>query len=237
MQSATKHSPEISIVIPAYNEEDRLRGVIEMYRDFHSNYEIIIVCNGCIDKTPDIAIRFEEEDKRIITLIFEEKLGKGGAILEGFKVARGELVGFLDSDESVAPEDYLKLIHVIKTTDSDGAIGSRYAEGAKITSDRSTTRRVSSRMFNFLVRGITGLEFSDTQCGAKIFRIKPLDEIKDRMISVDYEFDVELLLRLKKRGYKIVEVPVKWKHSGGSKFSLINAPAMLFGLLFMRIRK
>jgi len=237
MQSATKPSPEISIVIPAYNEEDRLRGVIEMYRDFHSNYEIIIVCNGCIDKTPDIAKRFEVEDNRIKTLIFEERLGKGGAILEGFKVARGELVGFLDADESVAPEDYLKLIQVIKTGDFDGAIGSRNAEGAEIISDRSIIRRVASRMFNFLVRLISGLKFSDTQCGAKIFKIETIDELKDEVISKGYEFDVELLLRLKKKGNKISEVPVKWRHSGGSKFSLKHAPAMLFGLLFMRIRK
>ncbi len=237
MPSATKHRPEITIVIPAYNEEDRLGDVLKRYKEFYNNYEIIVVCNGCIDSTPKIAKEFSKEDTRIKTLIFKKKLGKGGAILEGFKEARGELLGFLDADESVEPEDYLKLIDTINTQGFDGAIGSRRAEGAEIISDRSIARRVASNIFNILVRGITGLKYSDTQCGAKIFKRKALDEVRDNIKSLGYEFDVELLLRLKRLGYKIVEVPVRWKHSGSSKFSLMHAPAMFVGLLLMRIRK
>lgn len=237
MPSATRHSPEITVVIPAHNEENRLGGVLERYKDFHSNYEILVICNGCNDSTPKIAEEFAEKDDRISKLMFEEKLGKGGAIMEGFRAARGKLVGFLDADESVAPGDYLKLIDAINIHGSDGAIGSRRAEGALIISDRSFTRRGASKIFNVLVKGITGLEFSDTQCGAKIFKRGPLDEVICDMISTGYEFDVELLLRLKKRGYRIADVPVKWRHSGHSKFSLIHAPAMFIGLLLMRLRK
>lgn len=229
--------PEVSVVIPAYNEEDRIGGVLEKYADFHPSYEILVVCNGCTDATVSIVEEMARSDARIKLLVFEEKLGKGGAIIEGFKAASGHYVGFLDSDEAVGPEDYRKLIDAVKSQGFDGAIGSRRIEGAEILSDRSLARRVASRIFNLLVRGMTGLEFSDTQCGAKIFRRDPLDKVRDEISSAGYEFDVELLLRLKRRGYKIVEAPVKWKHGGSSKFSLMQAPAMFFGLLLMRLRK
>ena len=146
-------------------------------------------------------------------------------------------MGFLDADESVVSEDYIRLIDTINTQGFDGAIGSRRAEGALIISDRSFSRRIASKIFNILVKRITGLKFSDTQCGAKIFKKKALGAVIDRMNSLGYEFDVELLLRLKRRGYKIAEVPVRWKHSGSSKFSLMHAPAMFVGLLLMRLRK
>ncbi|MEE9594019.1 MAG: dolichyl-phosphate beta-glucosyltransferase [Candidatus Hydrothermarchaeales archaeon] len=237
MLSVTKHRPDITIVIPAYNEEDRLGDVLKRYKEFYNSYEIIVVCNGCTDSTPKIAKENAVEDIRVKTLIFKERLGKGGAILEGFKEARGEFLGFLDADESVEPEEYLKLIDTLKTHGFDGAIGSRRAEGAVIISDRSFSRRIASKIFNILVRGITGLKFFDTQCGAKIFKKKTLGAVIDRMNSLGYEFDVELLLRLKRLGYKIAEVPVKWKHSGSSKFSLMHAPAMFVGLLLMSVRR
>ncbi len=228
--------PEVSVVIPAYNEENRIRGVITKYSDFHPSYEIIVVCNGCTDATVPIVEEIARSDFRIKLMVFEEKLGKGGAIMKGFKSASGNYLGFLDSDEAVGPEDYLKLIDAVKNKGFDGAIGSRRIEGAKIISDRSLPRRFASTVFNKLARGITGLEFNDTQCGAKIFRRNPLNEVRGDIYSVGYEFDVELLLRLKKRGYKIVEVPVKWKHGGGSKFSLMHAPSMFVGLLLIRLK-
>ncbi|MEE8167994.1 MAG: dolichyl-phosphate beta-glucosyltransferase [Candidatus Hydrothermarchaeales archaeon] len=237
MYSVARPKPELSVVIPAYNEEERIESVLRNYADFYRSYEIIVVCNGCSDTTPEIVAKRSKKDPRIKSLNFDEKLGKGGAVIEGFKAAKGELIGFLDADESVVPEDYLKIIDAVKSLGFDGAIGSRGVEGAEIISDRSFARQAASKIFNMLVRRITGLEFSDTQCGAKVFKRKPLGKVRDAIFSVGYEFDVELLLRLKRRGYKIVEVPVKWTHSGNSKFSLIYAPAMFFGLLLLRLRK
>ncbi len=221
-------------MIPAYNEENRIRGVLERYRDFYSSYEIIVVCNGCADSTPEIAEELAREDKRVRVLVFKEKLGKGGAITEGFKSAKGELIGFLDADESVDPENYLKIVTAIRG-DVDGAIGSRRATGAKILISQPLMRRTASRVFNVLVRGLFGLNFKDTQCGAKAFRKDAIADVINGVSSIGYEFDVELLWRLQKGGKRIVEVPIVWSHGEGSKFNLKSAPTMLVSMLRIRL--
>jgi glycosyltransferase involved in cell wall biosynthesis len=237
MLSATKNRPEVSVVIPAYNEEARLANVIKSYKDFCNSYEIIIVCNGCSDSTPKIANDIAEKDDRIRVLIFEKKLGKGGAILEGFKEARGQFVGFLDADESVEASEYLKLVETVKASEVDGAIASRRVKGANILLQQPLMRRIASNAFNLLVRYMFGLDFRDTQCGAKIFRRDVIENIVHDLTSTGYEFDVELLWKLQKGSRSIREVAITWKHDEGSKFRLMNAPNMLFVLMMIKLRR
>ncbi len=237
MSAATRPRPELSVVIPAYNEEERIEGVLKGYADFYESYEIIVVCNGCSDSTPEIVGDWARRDPRIKVLNFDEKLGKGGAIIEGLKAAEGELIGFLDADESVDAREYLKLVRTIKKSNAGGVIASRRVEGANILVQQSLTRRIASKAFNLLVRSISGLEFQDTQCGAKVFRGKVVKEVINELSSRGYEFDVEILWKLRNKGCSIHEVPIDWKHSGASKFSLLNAPRMLAGLIKIRLKE
>lgn len=122
-------------------------------------------------------------------------------------------------------------------SDADGVIASRRVKGSQILIKQSLKRRIASKSFNIIVRIIFGLHFKDTQCGAKVFRKEAIKDVLSELKTKGFEFDVELLWRLKKKGYKIIEFPITWKHSEGSTFGLSNAPKMFFSLLKVRIWK
>lgn len=235
-----KKTKSVTVVIPAYNEEGRVGGVIKDYeRAFESLgwvYEILVVCNGCVDGTKEIVESIAKGNPRIRVLLFKERLGKGRAIIKGFKAARGDLIGFVDADESTSAAEYLKLVSTLEDPTVDGAIASRKADGSKIAVYQSLSRRLAGRVFNLIVRGLFGLSFRDTQCGAKVFKKRAVRDVIDELKLNGYEFDVELLWRLKKKGYLVEEVPVEWRHGEGSKFSLIDGPGMLLRLLELRIK-
>src|SRR3989338_7771872 len=117
-----------SLIIPAYNEEKRIVPVIKNFLKDFSEIEIIVVANGCRDKTVEIVSSCK--DKRVILLDFKDKLGKGGAIIEGFKKSKGSIIGFSDADQAVAPMDFKTLISFL--ADYDVVIGSRKIKVASI---------------------------------------------------------------------------------------------------------
>lgn len=203
------------------------------YCDHFPNQEIIVVCNGCTDSTPRIIEELCSKHLQIKPLRFEEKLGKGGAIIEGFKAAKGDRVGFVDADESVEPDDLRRMFDAL--SNADGVIASRRLKDSIILVEQPWKRRVASKVFNMLVRMMFGLEFRDTQCGAKVFGKDAVKNILDSLTTKGFELDVELLWRLKNEGYSVIEFPVTWKHSEGSTFSLANAPKMFLSLLKVRL--
>jgi glycosyltransferase involved in cell wall biosynthesis len=221
-----------SLVIPAYNEEKRIEDVLKAYKDVAD--EVIVVANGCTDATVEIVGKFSKKYPNIKLVVFEEKLGKGGAVIEGFRKASHSIVGFVDSDLSVPPEELKRLVRILKSGEFAGVIGSRRAEGSEIVIKQPFFRRLSSRIFNLLVRTLFGLKFKDTQCGAKIFRKSAIDAVIDSIYTKGYEFDVELLWKLDKKGFVIKEVGIRWRHSGESKFRLSYGPEMLINLLRIR---
>ena len=227
-----------SLVIPAYNEEKRIRKVLETYTKSLEglNYEIIVVCNGCRDRTEDIVRDFVQKNhlKNLRVLVFKEKLGKGGAVIQGFKVAKGKFMGFVDADLSTSPQEFLKLVRILEKEKLDGVIGSRKIKGAKILIPQPFFRRFASKCFNIIVRALFGLPFKDTQCGAKVFNAEAIKSILTELKLKGFEFDVEILWRLKKRGFRVKEVPIVWKHEKGSSFSLKNSPKMLINLIRLR---
>jgi glycosyltransferase involved in cell wall biosynthesis len=166
-------------------------------------------------------------------LHFEGKIGKGGAIITGFKVAKGSIIGFVDADESVEPEDVAKMCDMI--SNFDGVIASRRLRESKILVEQPLPRRIMSIGFNIVVKVLFGLNIKDTQCGAKVFKKEALISILDKLNTKGFEFDVELLWRLKKRHYKVLEFPITWKHSKGSRLGLWEAPGMFFSLLKVRL--
>ncbi len=225
----------ISLVIPAYNEETRISGVLELYGSFLSGYgdhEIIVVADG-IDRTAFIVKEFSKKNSNIKLLQYSTRLGKGGALAKGFAIAKGEIIGFVDSDLSVMPGEYKKLIDALDTADC--VIASRRAGRAEIKVKQPWTRRFFSRSFNYLVKAMFFLDVSDTQCGAKVFRKEPLRKVLPQLRSTGFEFDVELLWRLKKQGYMICEIPISWSHQRGSNFGFRFIPKMFWNLLMRRI--
>src|SRR3989344_7811527 len=170
---------KLSIIIPAYNEETRIGKTLENYTSFFNknlkNYEIIVVLNGCVDNTLEIVNKIANKNKTLKILEFKEKIGKGGAIKEGFKLAKGDLIGFVDADSSTSPEEFLKLYNNI--SDYDGIIASRWMKGSVISKKQPFLRIIFGRVFNFIVNALFGFHYKDTQCGAKLFRKQAVEKI------------------------------------------------------------
>jgi len=226
----------ISLIIPAYNEEKRIGGTLTDYQAFarqnYDDYEMFVVCDGCTDRTPKIVKEFCRQNPRIKLLEFPRKLGKGGGVLKGFTAAGSDVIGFVDADGAVSPEEFDKLVKALDGADC--AIASRHIMTSKILAKQSLMRRVASRGFNLLVRMMFGLLFKDTQCGAKVMKKSVIDSVLPKIMLRGYEFDVELLWKVKRGGYIIKEVPITWRHMGNSTFSLKWAPRMFFNLLKVR---
>ena len=137
---------KLSIIIPAYNEEHNIKKTIHDHIDFFSKkipFEIIVVMDGCKDNTYSIVHEMSKQHKQIRYLTFPKKLGKGGGIIKGFKLAQGDLISFTDADGSTSPEQLYKLILSLKETDV--VIGSRWLDNSEIIEKESLPRRIASR--------------------------------------------------------------------------------------------
>jgi glycosyltransferase involved in cell wall biosynthesis len=222
----------ISVIIPAYNEEARIEQTLIDYRAglaARGAYEIIVVCDGSTDRTAEIAAKYAR------VLQFPQRLGKGGGVIEGFKAAKGEVVGYTDADNSLKIDQFLRLIDEMDRTGAGCVIADRKSREALILESQYLVRRLASESFNFLFsRALFGLKVRDSQCGGKIFRREHIDRILPKMECTGFEFDVELLWRLKNAGCNIVELPVVWKDDKGSTFSFKYVPSMFFNLVKVR---
>jgi len=226
--------PEIrySLVVPAYNEEDRIGHFFSQINGFPG--EIIIVCDGT-DQTPDVVseISAKRPDLVIRCLAFPHRLGKGGGVIAGLKAARAPMVGFLDADGSASVAEMERLFGCLN--EYDCAIGSRWVRGSVLTVQQGLLRRVESRMFNLFIRILFSLRFLDTQCGAKVFRKAAVDAVLPAMKARGFEFDVELLWRLQRAGFTIKEFPITWKNMGDSRVKSTDMGRMLSGLVRIRV--
>lgn len=230
----------LSIIIPTYRAEKYIAATLTDYIRYFSlfpdlAFEVIVVSSGNSDKTSEIVAKYRHKYPRIIRhQTYNERLGKGAAIISGFKVARGDMLAFVDADESTSPEEMYKLISRLK--DYDGVIASRWLPESKVVVKQSVVRRIASRGFNLLVRIMFGLKYKDTQCGAKVFRKPIIDKIIDELRTTDFVFDVELLFRLGQHGYKLKEVSTTWTDSETSTVSLLKAvPCVSWSLLTLRV--
>ncbi|MFH1721205.1 MAG: glycosyltransferase [Candidatus Altiarchaeota archaeon] len=224
---------DYSIVIPAYNEERRIEGTLWKYSNYFSDSEIIVILNGCVDGTEEIVSKIAKKQKQISYVVFPEGLGKGGAILEGFKIAKRKYIGFTDADLAVEPEDLESLFELL-TEKNQAVIGSRRLPDSKVPVKQPLARIVSSLAFNLFVRTVFYLNIRDTQCPAKVFSRKAIEDILSEIRTKGFEFDVELLWRLRKKGHSILEAPVTWRHTKFSTFRLFFAHKMAISLLKIR---
>lgn len=209
--------PFISIVIPAFNEESRIGKTLSEWmkfldEHFQGNYEVLVLMDGCADSTVDIVLEFAGMNRSVVPFVYSKKLGKGGALIEAFKRARGEFIFFTDADASLPVDEFMKFIRAIRV--SDLAIGCRYFSGSGFAANLPVYRLVLSRVLNVLLR-IVFAELKgvyDTQCGAKAVRKNVVCAIKDDLFITDFAFDVNLIYSALRRGFIVREVYVDWNH-------------------------
>ncbi len=238
----------ISIVIPAHNEESRIRKTLESYGEFFSdkkkkkeikNFEILVVINNTRDRTEEIVKEIKKKHKEIKYLNFEQG-GKGFAIIQGFKDAlkrKNELIGFIDADMSTPPAAFYDLVRVLERNKKiAGVIANRWDKKSKIYPKQSFFRRFISRGYNLIVRTLFLLPYRDTQCGAKIFRREVLETNVGKIISSQWNLDVALLFCLRKEASaRIIEVPTIWQDRQQSKVNLRKTPMLMFASI-IRLR-
>ncbi len=227
-----------SIVIPAHNEEKRIRETLKEYvkyfRKKKKDFEILIVLNGCEDNTLGIVKKEKEKNKEIVYLDFE-RAGKGFAIRRGFLDAlkrKNDLIGFVDADLSSPPKSFHYLIK--KIGKADGAIANRWDRRSKF--NYSLFKKIRSKIYNLFVRLLFLFPYPDTQCGCKVFRREVLEGNLNKIVSSDFNFDVALLFCLKKEeNARIKSIPTNWKDRTGSKIFSIKSPIRMF-LSAIRLR-
>lgn len=214
---------EVSVVFPAYNEAERLEGAvekaIEALGEFTRSYEIIIAEDGSTDGTDEIAFRLSKKYPFVKHIHSDKRLGRGRALKNAFKKSRGEVLVYMDVDLATDIKHLKTLVESIREG-YDFATGSRMLPESKV--ERSLSRRIASKGYNFMVRALLGSKVRDHQCGFKSFRRRSLLQILDEVIAGHWFWDTETLVRASRRGYKIKEIPVEWRGTGETKVSLLK---------------
>jgi dolichyl-phosphate beta-glucosyltransferase len=217
----------LSVVIPAYNEEQRIGGSLEKvgtYLDSRSiAAEILVVDDGSADATARIAAEFLRGRTGKI-LSNGENRGKGYSVRRGFLAAEGRWVLMTDADLSAPIEEHQVLAKAVRDHDLDVAIGSRGIDESKVEVRQNAVRQSMGKTFNWCIRRMTGLPFRDTQCGFKLIDRRRARPLFERMIVDRFAFDVEFLYLCVRFGLQVREVPVVWRNVTGSKVSLFADP-------------
>jgi glycosyltransferase involved in cell wall biosynthesis len=226
----------LSIIIPAYNEEERIERTLRAYASFFKEDEIYVIVNGSKDNTLGVVKKMAEEYGNIRYENFEAAIGKGGAVIEGFKLAEKDLIGFVDADLCTSPEAFKDLVDNIGAY--EGIIASRHIKDGKILVSQPWMRRASSRIFNLMVRILFFMNYKDTQCGAKLFKKEAIKQIAEEIVEKRWAFDVELLYLMKKNKLEVKEYPTIWSEPGDSRLNLKKVgPEMFTSLIKLRLRK
>ncbi len=229
---------KLSIVVPAHNEEYRIRPFLDAYIPYFTErygdeVEFLVVVNGSADGTERIVREYAGRFTQIHVLVEPKKVGKGAAVVMGFRCARGAHVGFVDADGATPPSAYQKLVEQID--DAGMIIASRWAKGSEVSPRQPWTRRCASRVFNALVRLLFRLRISDTQCGAKLLKREVVEAILPHLGLTRWAFDVDVLFQTRRAGYPILEVPTIWHDVEGSRLQVARASKDMF-LAICRLR-
>jgi len=223
-------APELSIIIPSYNEELRLPGTLERIAEYLSQYgheaEVLVVDDGSKDGTAAVAEYFRIKIPTLRVVSNEVNRGKGFSVRHGMQEARGRIALFTDADLSAPIEEADKLIDALET--NDVAIGSRAMDRSLITVRESRFREVAGIIFNKIVRIILWLPFVDTQCGFKAFRRERCGIIFEQQTIERFGFDPEMLYLARHHGLRTVEIPVRWGHSPATKVSMLHDSIRMF---------
>jgi glycosyltransferase involved in cell wall biosynthesis len=217
--------PTYSIVIPAYNERERipatLRAVVECIRAHHWQAEVVVVNDGSRDDTAAIVRDFALHAPEVRLLENPSNCGKGYSVRTGILHARGDIVMFTDADLSSPIEEAECLFSAIGNG-ADIAIGSRWLATSRQTQRQPLYRQFFGRCFNALTRRVMHLPFADTQCGFKAFTRAAAETVFQLQTIERWGFDPEILFIALRRGYHIQEVPVDWAHDARTRISYLR---------------
>jgi len=226
----TSVPPELSIVIPSFNEDLRLpttlREISSYIRSSRRETEVIVVDDGSTDRTSDVANSFRGEIQRLRVVANNKNRGKGYSVRHGMMEARGRVVLFTDADLSAPIAEADKLLAAL--ADHDVAIGSRAMDRSLISVRQSLFREYAGIIFNFIVRAILRLPFVDTQCGFKAFRRERCRVIFEQQRIERFGFDPEILYLARHHGLSSAEIPVRWAHSPATKVSMWRDSIQMF---------
>jgi dolichyl-phosphate beta-glucosyltransferase len=210
--TATTATIQLSVVLPAYNEESRLPATLERVLAYLAqqqlDFEVLAVDDGSTDRTAELVEQIAAREPRL-RLLREPHRGKGAAVRAGALAAMGRQVIFCDADLSNPVEELLRLPRQLEQ--AEVVIGSREGQGARRV-DEPGYRHLMGRVFNWIVRTLAVEGIQDTQCGLKCFRGPVARELFSRQTIDGFGFDVEILFLARKRGYRILEVPITWRH-------------------------
>jgi glycosyltransferase involved in cell wall biosynthesis len=229
------------LLIPAYNEAERIEPVLrEVSAYFESNYggevRIVVVLNGCRDNTLDVVKRVAAEHPSITWDNHPDPIGKGGALIEGLRLAPlADLIGYVDADGATPPRAFHDLVK--RLAHADCIIGSRWLPGAVLHQVQPWIRRLTSRCFHLIVEVLFFMRIKDTQCPAKVMTRKAAETVHSQLMIADLAFDVNLVVSLKRAGFSVLEVPTEWTDKVGSKVtsSLFRSSLVMF-LSVVRLR-
>jgi len=223
-------SPELSIVIPAFNEELRLPATLERIATYlersRRDVEVLVVDDGSKDRTATVAESLRSKIPTLRVVPNGVNRGKGYSVRHGVREARGRIVLFTDADLSAPIEEADKLVDALENFDV--AIGSRAVNRSLITVHESPFREFAGILFNKLVRLILWLPFVDTQCGFKAFVRDRCQIIFEQQTIERFGFDPELLYLARRHGLRAVEVPVRWGHSPATKVNMLRDSLQMF---------
>ena len=221
---------DLSVIIPAYNEELRLPATLERIATYLSSCgreaEVLVVDDGSKDGTAAVAEYFRIKIPTLRVVSNGINRGKGYSVRHGMQEARGRIALFTDADLSAPIEEAGKLIDALES--NDVAIGSRAMDRSLITVHESPFREFAGIIFNKIVRIILWLPFVDTQCGFKAFQRERCGIIFEQQKIERFGFDPELLYLARHHGLRAVEIPVRWGHSPATKVSMLHDSLQMF---------
>lgn len=226
--------PTLSIVIPAFDEQERLgdsvRKILTYIKKENFNAELIVVDDGSRDKTAEVGERVCAEFPEIQTKVirYEQNRGKGYAVKTGLLAAEADVALFSDADLSTPIEELPKLVEPIVKGDYDLTFGSRALDRSLIGVHQPWRREQGGKIFNLIVRVLTGLPFWDTQCGFKAFNLNKFRPLLSVMQIDRFGFDVEFLYVADLHGLKLKEIPVRWNHDERTKVSVLRDSVRMF---------
>ncbi|MEM4703233.1 MAG: glycosyltransferase family 2 protein [Candidatus Pacearchaeota archaeon] len=213
----------ISVVVPCYNEEECIKNNLIQINDFLKTnpkikkYEIICVDDGSSDSTREIINKLKLKIKSIKITRKRKNKGKGFSVKQGILLAKFPYILFTDADLATPLSELNKFFRYLNY---DIVIGSRNLEKSRV--ERSAIRKLAGKIYAKIVRLILGLNCKDTQCGFKLFKIDVAKELVIKQKINGFAFDAELLFLAKKKNYKIIEIPVKWKEAQKTSISLLK---------------
>jgi dolichyl-phosphate beta-glucosyltransferase len=203
----------LSVVIPAHNEADHIRGLLEAFSVF-SGLELIVAEDASTDGTQNIVQEFAARNNDVLLSSCDTITGKGAAVKRGFKLAKGDVLGFIDGDGSIHPKELMRVAATIDDG-ADLAVGSRDLRNSVIVRPQPLSRRVSGSIYSLLARALLDTHIKDFQCGCKVFRRDVWNSLT--ITCNGFAFDTELIAKAHEKGFVIIEVPITWSNQSNSK--------------------